>query len=172
MTLGPDRSTYTTACGGDVDLTHIADVPWIKLRRTIGVRPMRAPIALEEADPPATRALPPAAVAPPAAAEIPAPAVDAPRNAHRSDYPLPEGASGRWMETARRGPAPIEVSEEAGAPRGVRVPDAPTAAEKEEHYLTHMPFRSWCSYCTRGAAPEDGHRRRQVQEHQRQARPV
>ena len=43
--------------------------------------------------------------------------------------------------------------------RAVRVPAAPRDEEKEEHYLTHIPFRAWCSYCTRATAPDDPRRR-------------
>ena len=42
----------------------------------------------------------------------------------------------------------------------MRVPAGPSDQEKEEHYLTHILFRSWCSFCTRGAAPDDPHHRR------------
>lgn len=59
--------------------------------------------------------------------------------------------------TTTRPPAPLTVSDEAHIPRAARVPDAPTMAEKELHYLTHLPFRACRSYCTRGAAPDDPH---------------
>ena len=29
---------------------------------------------------------------------------------------------------------------------------APTQREKEEHFVSHYPFRSWCEHCVRGKA--------------------
>ena len=29
---------------------------------------------------------------------------------------------------------------------------APTQREKEEHFVSHYPFRSWCEHCIRGKA--------------------
>jgi hypothetical protein len=137
LVLAPERDMLHTASGGCVDLVKDGDVPWLKLRRQRpGVRAVREPMAVEEADPPETRAVPfdNAPAVPAAVAVMPAPA-------------------------AHQGPAPLDASEEARAPRGVKVPEGPTPAEKDQHYLTHIPFRAWCSYCTRAAAPEDGHQR-------------
>eukprot|EP00974_Lingulodinium_polyedra_P045476 4360182-Lingulodinium_polyedra.AAC.1 len=43
--------------------------------------------------------------------------------------------------------------------RGVMVPSGPTAEEREEHCLTHVWFRAWCSACVKGRAPDDPHHR-------------
>ena len=51
-------------------------------------------------------------------------------------------------------PTSIEVGEEnhpieqARNPTGLRVPGEPTEAERRQHELTHLPFRSWCKHCT------------------------
>ena len=42
--------------------------------------------------------------------------------------------------------------EEARAPRAVRDPGQPTQEEREEHDLTHIPYRPWCEHCVRGKA--------------------
>ena len=41
----------------------------------------------------------------------------------------------------------MQPSAEALAPRGLTVPYTPNEKEKEEHYLTHIPFRNWCAAC-------------------------
>ena len=43
-----------------------------------------------------------------------------------------------------------EESEEAQAPKGIRVDERPSDEEVAEHNLTHIPFRSWCPHCVRG----------------------
>ena len=34
-------------------------------------------------------------------------------------------------------------------------PKMPTRAEREEHGMTHIPFRSWCKHCVRGRGKEE-----------------
>ena len=34
-------------------------------------------------------------------------------------------------------------------------PKEPTPAERREHELTHIPFRSWCRHCVRGRGKEE-----------------
>ena len=29
---------------------------------------------------------------------------------------------------------------------------APSGKEKEEHFVSHFPFRAWCEHCVRGKA--------------------
>ena len=36
----------------------------------------------------------------------------------------------------------------------------PTKAEREQHEITHMPYRSWCEHCVRGKAVGGHHHRR------------
>ena len=115
-----------TQSGGAVDLVKYSDVPWLRLRRrTVGVRAMRSPMAVESEDPPGAERRPkdPAA---------------------KGEAPPPGGAMPSDGVVA---PAPLEESEEARTHVGVRVPHSPSQSEKEEHYLTHIPFRSWCSFC-------------------------
>ena len=54
--------------------------------------------------------------------------------------------------------APCSVVEEAEVARGVRDPGQPTNSQREEHELTHCPFRAWCAACVRGQAKDDPHR--------------
>ena len=39
-------------------------------------------------------------------------------------------------------------------------PRLPSRQEVQEHELTHIPYRSWCAHCVRGAGRSDEHRRR------------
>eukprot|EP00971_Amphidinium_carterae_P348665 6490618-Amphidinium_carterae.2 len=41
---------------------------------------------------------------------------------------------------------------EAAPPINVAAPQEPSAAERELHNLTHIPFRSWCEICVRSKA--------------------
>ena len=43
--------------------------------------------------------------------------------------------------------------------RPLRDPGAPTAQERQQHELTHLPFRPWCADCVAGAAADHPHRR-------------
>ena len=47
-----------------------------------------------------------------------------------------------------------EVEEEAERPRALRDPRQPSRAEREEHDLSHIPFRPWCDACVRGRAKD------------------
>jgi hypothetical protein len=38
-------------------------------------------------------------------------------------------------------------------------PREPTAEERNEHEMTHLPYRSWCRHCVRGRGKEAAHRR-------------
>ena len=53
---------------------------------------------------------------------------------------------------------PCAVIEEADVARGVREPGNPSQADRDEHELTHCPFRAWCAACVRGQAKDDPHR--------------
>ena len=39
-------------------------------------------------------------------------------------------------------------------------PGSPTQEEVDRHYVTHMPFRSWCPVCVQGKARENPHYRK------------
>ena len=54
---------------------------------------------------------------------------------------------------------PCAVITEAEAARGIRDPGQPSQADKDEHELTHCPFRAWCAACVRGQAKDDPHRK-------------
>ena len=52
-----------------------------------------------------------------------------------------------------------ESVEEVINARPLRAPEAPTAAEKEEHEANgHAQFRNWCRACLAGAGRQDQHR--------------
>ena len=48
---------------------------------------------------------------------------------------------------------------EAGNRKTVNVnsPYKPSEAEVDDHYLTHLPYRSWCRHCIRGRGKETSH---------------
>ena len=50
--------------------------------------------------------------------------------------------------------------EEGRNPVAVREVVKVSQKEKEEHELTHTPFRPWCRYCVRGRGKNEAHRRR------------
>ena len=43
-------------------------------------------------------------------------------------------------------------------------PRLPSRQEVQDHELTHIPCRSWCVHCVRGAGRSDAHRRRARQD--------
>ena len=45
-----------------------------------------------------------------------------------------------------------EDEEDHRQPMGLRDPGQPSPAERAEHCLTHIPYRSWCAHCVRGKA--------------------
>jgi len=55
-----------------------------------------------------------------------------------------------------------EVEQACGDVRKMRKmldPCLPTRAEREEHEMTHLPFRSWCAHCVKGRGVERAHYR-------------
>ena len=48
-----------------------------------------------------------------------------------------------------------DAEEEAQPQRGMRDPGQPSAAERAEHDLTHIPMRPWCKHCVRGKAKDN-----------------
>ena len=38
-------------------------------------------------------------------------------------------------------------------------PKLPSKAEREEHELTHLPYRNWCKYCVQGRGKEAPHKK-------------
>ena len=62
-------------------------------------------------------------------------------------------------EQEREAEGEDDMEEEAKRPRGIPRPEAPTQREKDEHYLTHWPFRSWCIHCMKGKSKSLPHRK-------------
>ena len=56
----------------------------------------------------------------------------------------------------------MEAEEEGIVHKEVRAPGQPTKAEREHHYLTHIPFRSWCQHCVRGRGKSAHHLKQSV----------
>ena len=54
-----------------------------------------------------------------------------------------DGAVGEDREDVSEGEAKTNV---------MRNPGSPTQEELDRHYVTHMPFRSWCPVCVQGKA--------------------
>ena len=48
------------------------------------------------------------------------------------------------MDIERPVPEIVEVATKA--PRGLKVPPEPTASERRQYELTHLPYRDWCPY--------------------------
>ena len=48
-----------------------------------------------------------------------------------------------------------EDGEEGAGQRRLPCPRSPTQQEKEEHEVSHMPYRSWCEACVRGRGRAD-----------------
>ena len=44
-----------------------------------------------------------------------------------------------------------DANEEGENPRLLRDPGLPSRKDREEHDVTHIPYRSWCSHCVRGS---------------------
>ena len=49
--------------------------------------------------------------------------------------------------------------EELAPIRVARNPGDPSTKEREEHNVTHIPYRSWCPVCVKAKGKEDPHRR-------------
>ena len=100
-----------------------------------------------------------------------------------SDHPLAEGEesgddvdafprSGDDVDTVPRGGGESGLSQQAAGdefrepgdeqgrrPQVLRGPPRVSRQEREEHELTHVPYRSWCPYCVKGRARNTPHRR-------------
>ena len=65
-------------------------------------------------------------------------------------------------KSAEKPDANLELSEgeteEARRPIGLHNPRLPSRQEVEEHELTHLPHRSWCTHCVRGTCTNKHHR--------------
>ena len=90
---------------------------------------------------------------------------------------LAEQQAGPEDQNGRQGPEEEEGSEDMGtgpipraagagaeAPVPKPLPQAPTAEEKAQHELTHLPYRPWCSVCVQAKARDDPHRKQTNQD--------
>jgi len=63
-----------------------------------------------------------------------------------------------------------EIAEHANSPsaplepQGQTFVEHPTEAEKQRHMLTHVPFASWCSHCTKYRARSDRHEHKRAED--------
>ena len=63
-------------------------------------------------------------------------------------------------EGAQELKADEDIGEEEGQPQRMATsPRLPGAREREEHELTHCPFRSWCEHCTKGQKKDFPHKK-------------
>ena len=51
----------------------------------------------------------------------------------------------------------VEEPQEARKAKGLPAPQQPTAQERLEHELTHLPYRSWCPVCVQAKGRSDNH---------------
>merc|ERR1712051_392369 len=58
----------------------------------------------------------------------------------------------------------IEEGEEGREPVRLPTPIRVSKAEREEHELTHTPFRAWCEHCVRCRARNAPHKRLDTEE--------
>ena len=77
--------------------------------------------------------------------------------------PRPEDRSAGEEEGEQAGRE--DEGEEGRRAKGMTAPMKVSDKEREEHELTHTPFRAWCPYCVRarGQFQEPGHQQGQVQ---------
>ena len=56
-----------------------------------------------------------------------------------------------------------EPEVEAGVRRPAKMsdPKEPSAEERTEHDMSHLPFRNWCRHCVRGRGKEAAHKRQE-----------
>ena len=53
----------------------------------------------------------------------------------------------------------LHAQEETEAKHVLRTPTLPSQAEIDEHWLDHLPYRSWCGTCVSGRGRERPHTR-------------
>lgn len=68
---------------------------------------------------------------------------------------------GEWAEIDGIDSDGSDAEEQKGErkPIFVRAPREPSKEERDEHCLTHLPYRSWCRHCVRGRGREWPHRK-------------
>ena len=58
----------------------------------------------------------------------------------------------------------VEDNKEDAKVKMIKDPGCPSKEEVDRHYLTHMPFRSWCPICVQGKGRENPHYRKEEKE--------
>ena len=57
-----------------------------------------------------------------------------------------------------KGEIPMREQPQTGIKlKSILDPCMPTAEEVKRHYLTHVPYRSWCPHCVKGRGKEMAH---------------
>ncbi len=59
----------------------------------------------------------------------------------------------------------LQLSEEAQRARARGIPQMPPLADRQQHRLLHLPYRSWCRHYVNGHGREDANKR--VRSHER-----
>ena len=57
-----------------------------------------------------------------------------------------------------------EEGEEGREPRAGASPQTPSRLEREQHELTHTPYRSWCEHCVRARGRSRPHQKKSQEE--------
>ena len=66
----------------------------------------------------------------------------------------------------------VEEGEEARMPKSLPVPTYVSKVEREEHELTHTPYRSWCHHCVRCRGRNAQHRKKEDEDKKGQVRRI
>ncbi len=82
----------------------------------------------------------------------------------RESAPIPEGKTSDPIVCAPCGNHRI--------PNKLSSPMKPSAADVDEHYCTHLPYRNWCPVCVKAKAKEGDHRRRVELEDDKSGLPI
>ena len=69
----------------------------------------------------------------------------------------PQGIGGARMPGEEKQGEGEAEGEEGRQPVALKAPVQVTQAEREEHELTHTPFRAWCAHCVRGRGRNTPH---------------
>ena len=67
-------------------------------------------------------------------------------------------SSGEVLGNEDAGEEVVEAEEEAQAVDSLPSPNMPSQSERDDHDLTHYPYRSWCEHCVEGRGLEMGHK--------------
>ena len=86
-------------------------------------------------------------------------------NATVSEEPMPSvDANESGVEESESQEKEAEMQEECNEGEGgntakiVRSPGTPSKIEREQHNMTHWPYRSWCEHCNKGRGVGQPHR--------------